>query len=51
MVSVDDGLRGKTDFFLDHQDPSDIGDINRLDIMRTFDEMWWLGHSVTAVAV
>ena len=48
---MDDGLGGNTDFFLNHQDPSDVGDVNRLDMMRTVDEMWWLGYSVTAVAV
>lgn len=44
------GLTLETDFFLNDQDPSDIRDINRLNLVRVVDNVW-LDFSVSDVAV
>lgn len=40
----------KTDLFLNDQDPSDVGDIDRTDVVRIIDKVW-LRRSVNDVAV
>ena len=39
-VSMDDGLRVETNLFLNDQDPSDVGDVDCLDVVRIVDKMW-----------
>ena len=43
-------MRVETDFFFNHQDPGDVGDVNRLNIVGIIDEVW-LGRSLSAVTV
>ena len=44
------GLTLETDLFLNDQDPSDIRDIDSLDVVRIVDDVW-LDFSVPDVAV
>ena len=50
IVSGDDGKGVETDFLLNHEDLSNVGDINCLYIVGIIDKAW-LGCIVSAVSV
>ena len=48
IFSMQDSLRVETDLFLNDQNPSDVGNVDCLDVIRIVDKVW-LDWSVTAL--